>query len=180
MTQMNIDFERTYAFLMKSEGGFTNDQRDRGNHLPDGRPGCTNCGVTQAAWEAWVGHQVTEADMRALTPAIVKPFYHSEYWNTSRGDDLPVGVDYLVFDFGVNSGARHARMLLQQVVGTTVDGAIGQVTLAAVTAMPVRRLIDAYSEAKREFYKSLHDPVHEQGWLNRVDEVRLNAMSMVG
>ena len=177
---MNIDFERCYAFLMKSEGGFSNDQRDPGNRLPDGRAGCTNCGVTQAAWERWVDHKVTQDDMRALTPAIVKPFYHSEYWNTSRGDDLPVGVDYLVFDFGVNHGPKPARVMLQEVVGADPDGAIGQVTLAAVSAQPVLRLIDAYSDAKAAYYKSLHNAYYEEGWLNRVAAVRLNALSMVG
>ncbi len=176
---MNIDFERCYAFLTKSEGGFSNDPRDPGNHLPDGRAGATNCGVTQAVWEHWVGHQVTQDDMRALTPAIVKPLYHSEYWNTARGDDLPVGVDYLLFDVGVNHGPKPARMMLQEVVGTNPDGAIGQITLAAVAAMPVQRLIDAYSQAKRDFYLSLHNPRYQTGWLNRVDEVRLNAMGMI-
>ncbi len=176
---MNIDFDRCYAFLMKDERGFQNATTDPGNHLPDGRAGATNCGVTQKAWESWVEHQVTQDDMRALTPMVVKPFYHAQYWNVVRGDDLPVGIDYLLFDFGVNHGAKSAAMMLQEVVGTNPDGAIGKITLASVAAMPVQRLIDAYSDAKRAFYISLHDHVNQQGWLNRVDEVRLNAMGMI-
>ena len=34
--------------LMEHEGGFTDDSRDPGNQLPDGRPGCTNLEIGRA------------------------------------------------------------------------------------------------------------------------------------
>jgi lysozyme family protein len=62
------NLEQALALVLKSEDGFTIDPRDNGNKLPDGRAGSTNLGVTQAAWEAYVGHPVTWSDMKSLTP----------------------------------------------------------------------------------------------------------------
>ena len=89
--------------LLEHEAGFTDDPRDPGNHMRDGRPGCTNLGVTQQAWEDYVGRPVTHDDMKQLTRESVEPFYKKKYWDAIRADDLPMGVDYMVFDVSVNS-----------------------------------------------------------------------------
>jgi lysozyme family protein len=60
------------------------------------------------------------------------------YWNALACDQLPAGVDYCVFDYGVNSGNSRAAVALQQFVGTTVDGEIGPLTIAAA-ACPTGR-----------------------------------------
>ncbi len=83
---MTGNFDNVLKFVLKDEGGFSNDPRDPG--------GMTNLGVTRNNWEAFVGHPVDEAAMRALTPADVTPFYRRNYWDRVHGDDLPVGVDY--------------------------------------------------------------------------------------
>ena len=72
-------------------------------------------GVTQRAWEAYIGHPVDEQTMRGLTPDKVKPFYKAMYWDKIRGDDLPAGIDYAAFDFAVNSGVSRAVKMLQQI-----------------------------------------------------------------
>jgi lysozyme family protein len=51
-------FEDCLARILKHEGGYVNDPLDSG--------GRTNLGVTQRVWEEFVGHPVTEADMKAL------------------------------------------------------------------------------------------------------------------
>lgn len=158
--------------LLQSEGGFTDDIRDPGNFLPDGRPGCTNLGVTQRAWELYVGRQVTHEEMRNLTPEQVKPFYKKKYWDVIRADDLPGGVDYMVFDTCVNSGPSKAAKLLQECVGAKPDGAIGPATLAAVTNANLEKLIDGYSDARLNYMQSLNGwPVYGKGWARRVNEV---------
>ena len=88
-------------------------------------------------------------------------------------------LDYLVFDFAVNAGVGRSAKTLQSVVGTTQDGAIGPETLKAVGRMNVRDLIEMFSHAKIEFYKSLHNQYYETGWLNRVATVKTAALSMV-
>ena len=158
--------------LMEHEGGFTDDPRDPGNKLPDGRPGCTNLGVTQAEWEKHVGRQVTHDEMRALTPDDVNPFYKARYWDIIKADSLPAGVDYMVFDMCVNSGPGKAAMTLQSCVGAKPDGAIGPATLASISNANVDELIDAFSEKRLDYMKSLHNwETYKGGWERRVKEV---------
>nr|WP_234835980.1 glycosyl hydrolase 108 family protein [Sinorhizobium meliloti] len=64
--------------------------------------------------------------------------YRRSYW-PQCGVDLPPGLDYAVFDFGVNSGPARAVKTLQKVVGVREDGHVGEQTLAAVRKFEVRR-----------------------------------------
>ena len=170
---MKENFERALAAVLKSEGGFVNNPKDPG--------GMTNLGVTIKTWESFVGRNVTEKEMRNLTPEMVGKMYQQKYWNAVKADDLPEGVDYLAFDFAVNAGPGRAAKLLQQAVGVTADGAIGPATLKAVAAMQPADLIEKYSAAKESFYRSL--PTFEtfgKGWLRRVAEVKTISEGMIG
>jgi len=178
---MNANWQQAFEQMLKSEGGFTDDERDKGNKLPNGRKGSTMLGVTQYNWEAHVGHQVTHDDMRKLTPADVEPLYKKKYWDVVRADELPSGIDYLVFDMGVNAGPGRSVKLLQTAVGVTPDGGFGPMTMAAVQAADPVKLIEDFSQAKEDFYRGLDDfPVYGTGWLNRVADVKLKASSMLG
>lgn len=178
---MNSNFTAALGYVLGHEAGFQDDPRDEGNKLPDGRRGCTNLGVTQAVWETYVGHKVSTADMRALTPAKVAPLYKHKYWDVIRGDDLPSGVDYIVFDFAINAGAGRAIKVLQTVVGVPSDGAIGPKTLSAVRAMDSKTLIKEYSDAKEAFYRSLRSfSIYGKGWLARTSAVDATAQTLIG
>lgn len=177
---MQDNFEKSLALVLKSEGGFTTDRRDNGNKLPDGRAGSTNLGVTQANWETFVGHPVTWKDMAALNPTTVAPFYKRKYWDMVHGDELPAGIDYLMFDFAVNAGPGMAIKTIQKAVGVAQDGELGPITLGAIRAIPVIQLVERFSDAKEFFYKGLKQfPIYGQGWLNRVAHVEANAVHMV-
>lgn len=176
---MKENWEKSFDLMLGSEGGFSDDPRDNGNKLPDGRPGSTMLGVTQYNWEAWSGHQVTHEQMKKLKPEDVKPFYRKKFWDACRCDDLPDGIDYLVFDFSVNAGVGRGAKTLQSVVGATVDGAIGPLTLAAVAKQSEKELINSFSAAKLDFYLGLNNPTYEAGWLNRVKHTRTAALGMV-
>jgi len=177
---MKENWDKSFELMLGSEGGFSDDPRDNGNKLPDGRVGSTMLGVTQYNWEHWTGHQVTHEQMKKLTPADVKPFYKKKFWDVCRCDDLPSGIDYLVFDFAVNAGCGGSAKLLQTVVGVTPDGGIGPITLAAVNAIAENELVEKFSQAKEDFYRGLSNfNVYGVGWLNRVAAVKQKATSMV-
>lgn len=177
---MISNWQKAFEQMLASEGGFTDDERDKGNSLPDGRKGSTMLGVTQFNWEQHVGHQVTHDQMRKLSPADVEPLYKKKYWDVVRADELPSGIDYLVFDMGVNAGPGRSIKIMQTALGVPADGGFGPMTMAAVLAADPVKLIEDFSQAKEDFYRSLNDfSVYGTGWLNRVAAVKQKASSMV-
>ena len=136
-------------------------------------------GCTKAVWEAFVGHEVSEADIKALTPNDVMPLYRKRYWDAVRGDDLPDGVDYAVFDFAINSGTGRAVKILQKVLGTAQDGQIGPETLALVNAANPRTVASQVCDARLAFLQGLatwND--FGRGWKSRVASVEEKAFDM--
>ena len=169
---MNTNWQKSFELMLQSEGGFVNHPSDPG--------GMTNLGVIKATWESWVGREVDEAEMRGLTPENVEPLYKERYWDAVRGDELPMGLDYLMFDFAVNAGAGRAIKTLQTAVGVTPDGGFGPITMAAVQAVDPVELIERFSQAKENFYRSLTTfSTFGKGWLNRVADVKLKASAML-
>ena len=165
-------FKKCLELVLKSEGGYVDHPSD-----PGGR---TNLGVTQKVWEEWVGHPVTEKEMRALTPEKVAPMYEMKYWRTSYCEKLPQGLNLLVFSMAVNSGSGRAVKLLQRCLGLVEDGIIGARTMAKIQECRVADLIDRYSATRKEFYEGLKlFPVFGKGWLNRVEKERLEALELI-
>ena len=168
---MNTNFDACLAHLLKHEGGFSAHPQDPG--------GVTNLGVTQAVWEDWTDRAVNEAEMRALTPEKVKPLYKELYWDRVKGDKLPAGVDYCVFDAAVNSGVRRASQWLQISLGVTADGSIGPQTLAMTLATSPDTIIRNYCAQRLKFLEGLSTwPTFGGGWGRRVAEVKATALSM--
>jgi lysozyme family protein len=169
---MNTNWKRSFELMLQSEGGFSNHPSDPG--------GMTNLGVTKATWENWVGRESNEAEMRGLTAEKVEPLYKNKYWDAVRGDELKVGIDYLMFDFAVNAGAGRAIKTLQTSIGVPADGGFGPITMAAVKSFEPINLIERFSQTKEDFYQSLSTfDVFGKGWLNRVAKVKAEALKMV-
>lgn len=168
---MTDNFDNVMALVLKEEGGFSNDPRDPG--------GMTNLGVTKRVWEAFVGRDVDEAAMRALTPSAVAPLYRQNYWNRVHGDELPLGVDYAVMDYAVNSGTSRAARTLQQACGVEDDGAIGPQTMQAVNAADPITLIDAVCDQRLVFLQALPSfGTFGRGWTARVQRVKAASEQM--
>ena len=168
---MRENFQAALQAVLKHEGGYVHHKLDPG--------GMTNLGVTKRVWEEWVGHDVDEKQMRALTPALVAPLYKKKYWDRVRGDDLPTGLDMAVFDFAVNSGVGRAAKLLQDVLGVTQDGVIGPQTLAKAIVKDSSQLIADCNAKRLAFLQALqHWDTFGRGWGRRVAEVTKQATQM--
>jgi len=169
---MNSNWNNSFNLMLKSEGGYVNNPADPG--------GITNLGVTKATWENWIGRESDEAEMRNLTPEKVKPLYKKKFWDACKCDELPSGIDYLVFDFAVNAGVGRSAKVLQTAVGANPDGGIGPMTLTAVSNFDAADLVERFSQAKEDFYRNLPTfATFGRGWLNRVADVKLKAASML-
>ena len=167
------NWPQCFALVLKNEGGYVDNPADPG--------GATNLGCTKAVWEQYIGRSVTKDDIKALTPNDVMPLYKAKYWDTIKGDDLPEGVDYAVFDFAINSGPSRAAKALQSVLSVTVDGQIGSATLRALETANPREVATAVCEARLAFLQSL--PTYGtfgKGWSRRVSEVETVSFNMVG
>jgi lysozyme family protein len=168
---MKENFDAALKHVLVSEGGYVFHKLDPG--------GMTNLGVTKKVWEEWVGHEVDERTMRNLTPELVGPMYRAKYWDKIKGDILPTGVDYIVFDAAVNSGPGRAAKWLQACVGVEPDGDIGPKTLAAVNAFDASQLIEDYAKRRLSFLMDLQTwETFGKGWSRRVAEVQKTGLDM--
>jgi lysozyme family protein len=166
------NFAPSLAAVLIHEGGFVVNAHDPG--------GATCKGVTQTIYDDFrMGQGLTHRSVRDIDPDEVEAIYRKRYWNAIRGDDLPTGVDYAVFDFAVNSGTNRASRMLQRVAGVIEDGQLGPLSLSAVKAIPPHRLIDALCDSRLAFLQQLNTfKFFGKGWTRRVAEVRERAKDM--
>jgi lysozyme family protein len=161
---MKDNFQKALKLTLGFEGGYGNHPSDPG--------GMTNHGVTKRTWEDWTGESADEQCMRELSVSDVVPLYRERFWNKVRGDELPSGLDYCVFDCAVNSGPKQAIVFLQRILGVDDDGVIGPITLAAVKREKASDLIDDYSDLRLRFLEKLKTyAVFGKGWTRRVNAV---------
>jgi len=169
---MKENFGEALKAILKHEGGFVNHPKDPG--------GMTNLGVTKKVWEEWIGRPVGEKEMRALTPATVAPMYKKKYWDAIKADELPMGLDYLMFDFAINAGPNRAIKTMQKAIGTNPDGVIGPKTMQALKTADQKDLIAKFSMEKELFYKALPTfATFGKGWMRRVAEAQSHAVTML-
>jgi lysozyme family protein len=169
---MKDNFSKCFTLLLKSEGGFVNNPRDPG--------GMTNLGVTKVTFDRWTNGDADEQQMRALTPDDVEPLYREWYWDGVRGDDLPAGVDYFVFDFAVNSGIGTAIRMLQDAAGAVPDGKLGPVSITAVLKQNPRDLILMLQTTRINYLRKISTwSTFGKGWTRRVNDVTAAALAMV-
>lgn len=114
---MNDDWDKAIDFVLRMEGGSEaeNDPNDPG--------GLTKFGISKKAYPG--------EDIAALTLERARELYRRDYWQACRCDELPSPFAVAVFDTAVNQGVGRAKRLLQIALGVTVDGVIGDKTLAA-------------------------------------------------
>jgi lysozyme family protein len=170
---MQTNFEKSLAHVLTSEGGWSDNPADPG--------GATMKGVTIAVYRQYYGATKTKTDLHNISDAELAHIYKTGYWDKCRGDDLPAGVDYAVFDAAVNSGPGRAAKWLQGAVGATQDGIIGPDTLSKVAGLPAAQVIDKFCDQRLSFLQGLSTwKTFGNGWGRRVEEVRATAKGMAG
>lgn len=161
------NFAKCMAHVLKFEGGKVDD--------PDDPGGRTNQGVIQRVYNGWRElNGKAPQDVYKMTNAERDAIYREGYWNRVRADELPAGVDLVVFDGAVNSGPTQSVKWLQRALGVTrIDGVMGPATLAAVDMHPNHdALISAICDRRLAFLQALkHWWKYKNGWTSRVNQV---------
>lgn len=161
---MRDNFPRSLDLVLAHEGGFVNHPQDPG--------GATNLGITIGTLSDHLGRPANVADVKGITKVVASKIYKTNYWDRARCDDLPIGLDYAVFDFAVNSGVSRAVRTLQRVLGVKEDGVIGAKTMSAITP-DTASIIYKFCQARMTFLRGLkHWRTFGKGWTIRVEAVQ--------
>ena len=168
---MRRNFDDCLALTLRAEGGFSDHVDDPG--------GATNMGITRATLAGVRGHAVSKADVRALTRAEAVAIYRSIYWASVHGDELPAGVDAVLFDHAVNSGAKAAICALQGALGFKQDGVMARRCIRAAQASDPAALVRQLCAARMNFLRRLSTwIVFQHGWTARMEGLERAALAM--
>ena len=165
---MKDNFDECLKMLLHHEGGYINHPSDPG--------GETNLGVTKKVYQEWGGTK----DMKDLTVEDVAPIYKKNYWDRCKCDDLESGVDWVVFDWAVNSGTGRSAKAIQKICGAAQDGAIGPKTLALIGTQNTQYVIEEFGKIRQDFYESLKTfDTFGKGWTRRNKETTAKALELL-
>jgi lysozyme family protein len=165
-------YDEALRRLLVHEGGYSNHPSDPG--------GPTNFGITLRDYRKYLKPGATAADVRRMKLADAQAIYRSKYWDALRCDQLPAGVDYAVFDYGVNSGIGRSGKVLRRVLGLADDShVVTAAVIAAVHKCEPRDLVVRICAERLRFLKALRTwPVFGNGWARRVEEVKSTALQI--
>jgi len=161
-------FERIFEYLLKVEGGYSDDKNDKG--------GETTWGITKEEARDF-GYK---GNMQDLTKDFAKNIYLKKYYLGNKLDKVVNDKTALsICDWAVNSGrngTKNVQVALNQINGSdlVVDGIIGNKTLEALNATDSGKFLEVYHDLQRIYYKGKieADKTQERfltGWLNRIE-----------
>lgn len=163
--------------ISRYEGGYGWNRRDPG--------GPTKYGITCYDLADFM-HQTMDSMARwapivqAMSLATADEIYDTKYATACGFDLLNAGTDVVVFDFGVNSGPSRSVRYAQGIVGTTADGIIGPLTIAAINAYDPGRFVDALCDERLRFLQGLSTfDEFGPGWTARVADLRAYAHGLI-
>lgn len=159
--------------VLKHEGGatYTNHPNDPG--------GPTKYGITIHDVRRFVKANATASDVKNLTRETALDIYRKAYWDALHAGSLPVGVDYVVSDYGINAGISRSGKVLRRAVGLSdATAAVTKDVVAAANAMDPRMLIAMISQERMRFQMGLPKKfnVFKKGWKRRINEVEAAAL----
>ena len=171
------NFTPSLQCVLVHEGGKDDDAMD-----PGGR---TAYGVIQRRYTQYRKSKgLPNQDVWKISPAERTEIYDIYYWRIIRGNELPAGLDYCVFDACVNSGDGQAAKWLQRALNDqraksglgpiAVDGRVGDGTIQAANEIDdVDAVIGFMSDRRIAMLRNLKTFYRfGKGWTRRVNEVK--------
>ena len=176
------DMDQAIGLTLGVEGEWSDHPSDPG--------GKTMFGITEATLRRAKRQGVVErSSIRQLTVEDAKAIYRELYWMPVRADDLPRGLNALVFDVQVNSGqgGRRLQHALNAVArsGIAIDNVVGDQTVGAALSFVRRdgeniyRLLAEVSARRFLHWAGLAIwPTFRVGWARRGARVLVHATRM--
>lgn len=165
------EFKKFLPLLLKCEGGYVNNPNDKG--------GCTNKGITLKTFNKYYGvpyhRELCCGDLRQIKDEQVEHIYKDGYWDKCKANYInSQRIANLLVDMAVNSGVKRAVRLMQEIVGVTQDGIVGNITLNAINNSREDLLYNLFRQRRIDYYYDLVDKDPKQavflkGWLNRIN-----------
>jgi lysozyme family protein len=141
-------FKKALRFVLKWEGGYSNNPNDLG--------GATNYGITQATYNQWrYLKDFNLKNIKDISENEVAEIYYNEYWLRAECDKMTPKFAVLVFDTAVNMGLSRAKEFLK-----------------AAEYKYTEKFIEAREEKYREFARYGGQHVFLKGWLNRLNDLK--------
>lgn len=179
---LQSSYDAAITNVLKSEGGatYTNHPADPG--------GPTKYGVTLKDVRLYVDRNGTAETVRELSRDQALTIYHDKYWmhRCVRGDLLPAGVDYSIFDYAVNAGTGRPGVVLRRLLAVNTDRCdMSDALVAIVIKKDSTNIIRAIADERRRFYGNLIAArpslgVFRTGWMARANSVEAVALRMAG
>lgn len=162
--------------ILKWEGGFVNDPKDRG--------GATNMGVTLNTWKR-VGYdkngdkRIDVKDLKLLSKEdVVKKVLKPYYWDKWRADEINnQSIANILVDWVYTSG-KYGITKVQAMLNLKPDGVVGNKTLSAINDYPnQRQLFQRIKNERLAFIDRIvkNNPSQRRflkGWKNRVNSFK--------
>lgn len=163
-----MSFDKIHTFVMKWEGGLTDDANDPG--------GITNYGVCLRFLQS-VDPKATRDDIIHMTPEKAKQLFYDHFWLKCKCDQLPDKIAMVVYDTAVNTGCSQSIKFLQRALSIQDDGIIGPQTLSEASHCNVEGCVWDFLRYRAMFYENLANKKPSlkcflKGWLNRVAGLR--------
>jgi len=157
-------------FILKWEGGFSND--------PDDAGGATMKGITIAAFRQYRKENglpvPSVAELKGISDAEWTDILRKYYWNPWQADSIQSqAIANLLVGWGWGSGVKTAIIQFQKLVGLTQDGVVGEKTLLAINNANEIELFNRIWVARKDFFVNIVKSSPSQikflaGWLNRL------------
>lgn len=153
---MQQDWDKAIEFVLRMEGGYSNDPNDSG--------GETNFGISKRAYP--------NLDIKNLTVDKAKEIYMNDYWNPCHCDELASEFAIATFDAAVNEGVKPAIRMLQIALDVDVDCIIGSNTVTATFKATPRMVLKLFALRIQHYYRIIvanpSDRVFDLNWAFRV------------
>ena len=171
---MRENFDDALQITFGFEGGWSDNPNDPG--------GETNYGITASTFEAAKKAGLVRSESVAdITKSDAESIYRAWYWDRCRCDDLPDGIDIIVFDAAVNCGVGSSGKFLQRAINrhahdpVAVDGGIGPKTVKAtmeLSKLNCQGLFDGCLLERLHYYREISDKNRNlqrflRGWMRR-------------